>query len=97
MKIKSRKTNLTAKVLFSFIVFELTVAINTTSATPTNTFITITAGNNNNNNNNQNKTNNNNNNHKVGYAVAQLVKALCHKPKGRGFDSRWCHWNFSLK
>jgi len=23
--------------------------------------------------------------------VAQLVE-----PEGRGFDSRWCHWNFSL-
>ena len=31
-----------------------------------------------------------------GYAVAQLVKALCYKPEGRGFDSRWCRWNFSL-
>ena len=30
------------------------------------------------------------------YAVAQLVEALCYKPEGRGFDSRWCHWNFSL-
>jgi len=19
-----------------------------------------------------------------------------YKPEGRGFDSRWCHWNFSL-
>jgi hypothetical protein len=28
--------------------------------------------------------------------VAQLVEALRYKPKGRGFDSRWCHWNFSL-
>jgi hypothetical protein len=28
------------------------------------------------------------------YAVAQLVEALRHKPKGRGFDSRWSHWNF---
>jgi len=27
-------------------------------------------------------------------AVAQLVEALRHKPEGRGFDSRWCHWNF---
>jgi hypothetical protein len=26
------------------------------------------------------------------YAVAQLVEALCYKPEGRGFDSRWCHW-----
>jgi hypothetical protein len=24
------------------------------------------------------------------------VKALCYKPAGRGFDSRWCHWNFSV-
>jgi hypothetical protein len=31
-----------------------------------------------------------------GYAVAQLVEALCYKPEGRGFDSRWCHYNFSL-
>jgi hypothetical protein len=25
--------------------------------------------------------------------VAQLVDALRYKPEGRGFDSRWCHWN----
>jgi len=25
-----------------------------------------------------------------------LVEALCYKPEGRGFDSRWCHWIFSL-
>jgi len=31
-----------------------------------------------------------------GHAVAQLVKALRYKPEGRGFDSRWCLWNFSL-
>ena len=31
-----------------------------------------------------------------GYAVEQLVEALRYKPEGRGFDSRWCHWNFSL-
>jgi hypothetical protein len=24
-----------------------------------------------------------------------VVKALCYKPAGRKFDSRWCHWNFS--
>jgi hypothetical protein len=24
------------------------------------------------------------------------IDALCYKPEGRGFDSRWCHWNFSL-
>jgi hypothetical protein len=28
--------------------------------------------------------------------VAQLVEALCYKSEGRGFNSRWCHWNFSL-
>ena len=26
----------------------------------------------------------------------QLVGALRHKPEDRGFDSQWCHWNFSL-
>jgi hypothetical protein len=26
----------------------------------------------------------------------QLVEALHYKPEGRGFDSRWYHWNFSL-
>jgi hypothetical protein len=31
-----------------------------------------------------------------GRAVAKLVEALRYKPEGRGFDSRWCHWNFSL-
>ena len=31
-----------------------------------------------------------------GNAVAQLVEALRYKSIGRGFDSRWCHWNFSL-
>ena len=31
-----------------------------------------------------------------GHAVAQLVEALRYKPEGPGFDSRWCHWNFSL-
>ena len=31
-----------------------------------------------------------------GHVVAQLVEALHYKPEGRGFDSRWCHWNFSL-
>jgi len=28
--------------------------------------------------------------------VALLVEALRYKPDGRGFDFRWCHWNFSL-
>ena len=32
----------------------------------------------------------------LGTAVAQLVEALRYKSEGRGFDSRWCHWNFSL-
>ena len=27
---------------------------------------------------------------RMGYAVAQLVEALCYKPEGRGFDSRGC-------
>ena len=31
-----------------------------------------------------------------GHAVAQLVEALRYKSEGRGFDSQWCHWNFSL-
>jgi hypothetical protein len=25
-----------------------------------------------------------------------VVEALRYKPEGRGFDSRFCHWNFSL-
>ena len=33
---------------------------------------------------------------KTGHTVAQLVEALRYKPEGRGFDSHWCHWNFSL-
>ena len=32
----------------------------------------------------------------MGHAVTQLVKALRYKSEGRGFDSRWCHWNFSF-
>jgi hypothetical protein len=31
-----------------------------------------------------------------GYGVAHLVEALLYKQEGRGFDSRCCHWNFSL-
>jgi hypothetical protein len=30
------------------------------------------------------------------HAVAQLVEALRYKSEGRGFGSRWCHWNFLL-
>jgi len=26
----------------------------------------------------------------------QMVEALHYKPESRGFDSLWCHWNFSL-
>ena len=25
-----------------------------------------------------------------------VVKVLCYKSEGRWFDSKWCHWNFSL-
>ena len=25
-----------------------------------------------------------------------VFKVLCYKSEGRGLDSRWCHWNFSL-
>jgi hypothetical protein len=31
-----------------------------------------------------------------GHVMAQLVEELRYKPEGRGFDSRWCHWNFSF-
>jgi hypothetical protein len=31
-----------------------------------------------------------------GHTVAQLVEALRYKSEGCGFDSRWCHGNFSL-
>jgi hypothetical protein len=30
----------------------------------------------------------------VGVGDGVVVKALRHKPAGRGFDSRWFHWNF---
>jgi hypothetical protein len=32
----------------------------------------------------------------VGARGGVVVKALRYKPAGRGFDSRWCHWNFSV-
>jgi hypothetical protein len=35
-------------------------------------------------------------NYFLGHAVAQLVEALRYKPEGRGIDSRWCQWHFSL-
>jgi hypothetical protein len=33
---------------------------------------------------------------KWGYWMAQLVEALRYKPEGRGFDSRWSNWTFSV-
>jgi hypothetical protein len=33
---------------------------------------------------------------KRGSRGGAVVKALSYKPAGRGFDSRWCHWNFSV-
>jgi len=33
---------------------------------------------------------------KWGHTGEQFVEALCYKPEGHGFDSRWWHWNFSL-
>jgi len=35
--------------------------------------------------------------HFKGHTVVQLAEGLRYKPEGCGFDSRWCHWNFSLK
>jgi hypothetical protein len=32
----------------------------------------------------------------VAHAIAQLVEALRYKSERRGFDSRWCHYNFLL-
>ena len=32
----------------------------------------------------------------IGVAVAQLIEALRYKSEGRGFDSRWYHWNFFI-
>jgi hypothetical protein len=33
----------------------------------------------------------------MGHAVALLVEALRYKSEGRGFESQWRHWSFSLK
>ena len=30
------------------------------------------------------------------HAVVQLVEGECYKYEGRGFECRWCHWNFSM-
>ena len=32
--------------------------------------------------------------HDSGARGGVVFKALRYKPAGRGFDSRWCHWNF---
>jgi hypothetical protein len=32
----------------------------------------------------------------AGHVVAYLVEALCYKPEGRGFESRWINWIFQL-
>ena len=32
----------------------------------------------------------------VGSRGGVVVKALRYKPAGRGIDSQWCHWNFSV-
>ena len=32
----------------------------------------------------------------VGHSMVHLFEVLRYKLKGRGFDSYWCHWNFSL-
>jgi hypothetical protein len=32
----------------------------------------------------------------MGHPVAQLVEALCYKPKVCGFEFRWCHWTFFI-
>jgi hypothetical protein len=33
---------------------------------------------------------------RIGARGGVVVKALRYKPAGRGFDFRWCHWNFSV-
>jgi hypothetical protein len=32
----------------------------------------------------------------VGARGGVVVEALRYKPEGRGLDSQWCHWIFSL-
>jgi hypothetical protein len=32
----------------------------------------------------------------IGARGGVVVKALRYKTGGRGFDSRWCHWNISV-
>jgi hypothetical protein len=33
---------------------------------------------------------------RTGVRGGAVVEALRYKPEGRGIDSRWCNWNFSL-
>jgi hypothetical protein len=33
---------------------------------------------------------------KNGAGGGAVVEALSYKVEGRGIDSQWCHWNFSL-
>jgi len=35
--------------------------------------------------------------HNIGARGGAVGEAPRYKPDGSGFDSRWCHWNFSLK
>jgi hypothetical protein len=32
----------------------------------------------------------------LGARGGAVVEVLLSKPEGRGIDSRWCHWNFSV-
>ena len=32
----------------------------------------------------------------MGDRVSTVVNVLCYRAEDRWFDSRWCHWNFSL-
>ena len=34
--------------------------------------------------------------HSTGARGGVVVKVLRYKPAVHGFDSRWCHWNFSV-
>jgi len=33
---------------------------------------------------------------KIGARGGAGVEAMRYKPEGRRFNSRWCHWNYSL-
>jgi len=34
--------------------------------------------------------------HCILFIIVYMVVGVRYKPVGRGFDSRWCHWNFSV-